>query len=1043
MMKKGIKYILLSIIMSLTAYSCQDDFYVPGTEEIGEGMCDVSLQIAYQPNQTSETRSAGTALDAHFYTPLVFFFDSDGNVVSKFKLASGDLTNKQSKPVDNSNYAEDTYKYAEIPHGKIQVPFGRYRIYVVLEGGAVPFNSITTLADLRNVNVAWSSDNASNAISFGSCSSTDRAINVADDENDYYVDASGTAHDAHDGELITLNQPKQSVSAWTKRLASKVSVSYDASGLNSGIKIYIKSVQIKDIPKTCYLGRCNTPTSADQLQAGELIDYKPGVTDFTGWDYICSDESGKATFGSSHAQNDGTKNYMYFFENNQGIGENRHHTPATGWEQSNYEKYDNKLGTYIEVKGYYVDSNIRNPNQGPITYRFMLGQNTTTDYNAKRSKHYKITLGFNKDADNPDWHIEYADIPDALMLSYGAELKSNLRLKLVCEPTDKVTVDVTTLYSHWYYDGHPYAYLGAPGAKYGDNKWGFFTLEDPATNTNFVGTKSYVSNGDGTQSGAIREIDIPVWTRQMMFQREDRPTDPSSIGGYNIFFDHQRYGKIHAVIKVNGAVRYEKDISIVQVNRIENPSGIWRSSSSDAPFHVQLSRRDGDATNFTVIQSYLGPWSAKVIGSDSSWALISPNGSDNWGSTVTGDEGTDIQFWYKPNGTIASTESRYAIIEVRYHSNNCIHYIFCRQGYAPTQFNGQSFKWCTGNQLAKDVEATTPTQEGSMFKFGNEDDAILASNNLRDGFGFYKPGGSTANDYAFCATYTLNTAWPSITDAPHESTARKGYMSQFKSETPLTVDKYEFVVNGGVEQPKFDIYGGTQKTWAGIPWSRTKADAHFPTMKVATEAQWKTLSSLTRDYGVLYGDESTDTQLDITNAFQYINPGQAMGMRGCFVFDPVTAKQLFFPIGATGFGRRIAFDHNNRLTSYTATTAYDVPWYTWAAHLKYAQRAIEMPKATAEILPLYYDIYRQNGAVYWYRARVEDPNLADNEQTIQNGTVGWDINYTTLGFDKMSGGNVMGTYLNQVNKSAWSTVRIWNTASIFASDACYVRCVIE
>ena len=420
----------------MTAYSCQDDFYVPGTEEIGEGMCDVSLQIAYQPNQTSETRSAGTALDAHFYTPLVFFFDSDGNVVSKFKLASGDLTNKQNKPVGNSNYAEDTYKYAEIPHGKIQVPFGRYRIYVVLEGGAVPFNSITTLADLRNVNVAWSTDNASNAISFGSCSSTDRAINVADNENDYYVDASGTAHDAHDGELITLNQPKQSVSAWTKRLASKVSVSYDASGLNSGIKIYIKSVQIKDIPKTCYLGRCNTPTSADQLQAGELIDYKPGVTDFTGWDYICSDESGKATFGSSHAQNDGTKNYMYFFENNQGIGENRHHTPATGWEQSNYEKYDNKLGTYIEVKGYYVDSNDRNPNQGPITYRFMLGQNTTTDYNAKRSKHYKITLGFNKDADNPDWHIEYADIPDALMLSYGAELKSNLRLKLVCEPTD-------------------------------------------------------------------------------------------------------------------------------------------------------------------------------------------------------------------------------------------------------------------------------------------------------------------------------------------------------------------------------------------------------------------------------------------------------------------------------------------------------------------------------------------------------------------------------------------------------------------------------
>lgn len=1026
----------------MTLYSCQDDFYVPGTEEIGEGMCDVSLQVAYQPTQTSETRSSGTAMDAHFYTPLVFFFDSDGNVVRKFQLTSDDITNKQNKSVTESGYAEDTYKYGEIEHGKIQVPFGRYRVYVVLEGGAVQFNNINTLADLRNQNLTWSTtDYASNAISFGSCSSADRAINVADSENDYYVDRDGTHHDAPDGELITFNKPKQSISAWTKRLASKVSVSYDASGLNSGIKIYIKSVQIKDIPKKCYLGRCNTPTSADQLQDGELIDYSNGSDDHSTWNYICKDEADKVTFGSSHAQNDGTSNYMYFFENNQGFGE-RHHTPATGWEQSNFEKYDNKLGTYIEVKGYYVDSNDRNPNQGPITYRFMLGQNTTDDFNAKRSKHYKITLGFNKDADNPDWHIEYADIPDALMLSYGAELKSNLKIKIAAEPSDVVSVEVSTLFSHWYYEGHPYAYLGETGAKYGDNKWGFFTLEDPATNDTFVGEKTY---GGGTQNGEIREIDIPVWTQKIMFQREDRPTDPSSIGGYNIFFDHQRYGKIRVKVLVNGVERYTKDVDIVQVNRLENPSGIWRSSSSEAPFHVQLSRRDGDATNFTVIQSYLGPWSAKVIGSDSSWALISPNGSDNWGSTVTGDEGTDIQFWYKPNGTIASTESRYAIIEVRYHNNNCIHYIFCRQGYAPTQFNGQSFKWCTGNQLAKDVEATTPTQEGSMFKFGNEEDAILASNNLEPGYGFYQPGGSTPDDYAFCAKYKYNSDsdWPSITDAPHESTVRKNYLSQFKSEAPLTVDKYEFVVGDVADQKEFLMYDGTKKTWAGIPWVRTKADAHFPTMKVATEAQWQTLSSLTRDYGVLYGDECTDTQLDITNAFQYVNPGDVKGMRGCFVFDPVTAKQLFFPIGATGFGRRIAFDHNNRLTSYTATTAYDVPWYTWAAHLKYAQRAIEMPTATAEVLPLYYDIYRQNGAVYWYRERVEDPKVDDDGETIQNGTLGWDINYTTLGFDEMSGGNVIGTYLNQVNKSAWSTDRIWNTASIFASDALYVRCVIE
>ena len=1032
MMKKGIKYILLSIIMSLTAYSCQDDFYVPGTEEIGEGMCDVSLQIAYQPNQTSETRSAGTALDAHFYTPLVFFFDSDGNVVSKFKLASGDLTNKQSKPVGDSSYAEDTYKYAEIPHGKIQVPFGRYRIYVVLEGGAVPFNSITTLADLRNVNVAWSSDNASNAISFGSCSSTDRAINVADNENDYYVDASGTAHDAHDGELITLNQPKQSVSAWTKRLASKVSVSYDASGLNSGIKIYIKSVQIKDIPKTCYLGRCNTPTSADQLQAGELIDYKPGVTDFTGWDYICSDESGKATFGSSHAQNDGTKNYMYFFENNQGIGENRHHTPATGWEQSNYEKYDNKLGTYIEVKGYYVDSNIRNPNQGPITYRFMLGQNTTTDYNAKRSKHYKITLGFNKDADNPDWHIEYADIPDALMLSYGSDLKSNLRLKLVCEPTDKVTVDVTTKYSHWYYEGHKYQSLGEGSGTFADPSYGFFTLEDPATNTAFVGSKSYVSNGDGTQSGAIREIDIPVWTRQMTLGK--------SLSGYNIFFDHQRYGKIHAVIKVNGEVRYEKDIDIVQVNRLENPSGIWRSSSSTAPFHIRLSRREGEGI-YTPIQSYLGPWSAKVITpANCDWVELSKDGATySVGETIKGTENSFIDFYYRPKSTIASTESRYAVIEVRYHNNNCIHYIFCRQGYAPTQFPGQSFKWCTGNQYAKGVEVATPTEEGSMFKFGNEDHAILASNNLRDGYGFYKPG---TTEMAFLSRYVRNPAWPTIESAPQNSAVRDAKCGEFKSYNPKPVSEYEFISDG--TSASFDLANGTSAKWDDIWWKRLLNDS-FSTMKVATVAQWQTLAVPTNDrgYGILYGDECTETLLN-EDAVQYINQGEVKGMRGCFVYDKSTATQIFLPIGATGFGRRIAFDHNSAYSFVNAKDSYTNPWFERGAHLKYAQRAVEMPQSSAINAPLYYDIYLQNGSVYWARYRVDDPLNPVADPTLQSGFLGWDINYITLGFAEMSGGNIVGTYRNAITKKVnGQTVTVWSTPSTFASDACYVRCVIE
>lgn len=39
------------------------------------------------------------------------------------------------------------------------------------------------------------------------------------------------------------------------RAASKVTIAYDASGLKEGVFIYLKSVQIKDIPVNCYLGK--------------------------------------------------------------------------------------------------------------------------------------------------------------------------------------------------------------------------------------------------------------------------------------------------------------------------------------------------------------------------------------------------------------------------------------------------------------------------------------------------------------------------------------------------------------------------------------------------------------------------------------------------------------------------------------------------------------------------------------------------------------------------------------------------------------------
>ena len=54
----------------------------------------------------------------------------------------------------------------------------------------------------------------------------------------------------------------------------------------------------------------------------------------------------------------------------------------------------------------------------------MLGKNTSTNYDAERNYHYKLTLKFNRFANDADWHIEYEEenpdilVPEPYYISY-------------------------------------------------------------------------------------------------------------------------------------------------------------------------------------------------------------------------------------------------------------------------------------------------------------------------------------------------------------------------------------------------------------------------------------------------------------------------------------------------------------------------------------------------------------------------------------------------------------------------------------------------
>ena len=158
----------------------------------------------------------------------------------------------------------------------------------------------------------------------------------------------------------------------------------------------------------------------------------------------------------------------------------------------------------------------------------------------------------------------------------------------------------------------------------------------------------------------------------------------------------------------------------------------------------------------------------------------------------------------------------------------------------------------------------------------------------------------------------------------------------------------------------------------------------------------------------MYGDDATETADDIVEVYGYDYEHNTLGrgMRGCFVYNSETGKSLFFPIGASGYG--------HRKQSYTAT---------WGdpenlnGVLRYAAGRTKLSPTPTE-RPLFYDLYKRPGAVYWLNAEIPKDQLTPTD----GPSLGWDINYFSFDFNFISTSNLI--------KSG-------------GSDACFVRCVVD
>ncbi|MDE7159491.1 MAG: hypothetical protein K2O24_01405 [Muribaculaceae bacterium] len=1091
-------FMLLLLAAVLTG--CRDDLdYLRGG--ISDETTSVRLCVDFAPASEALTRSTfnGDAVKDIEDLWLVIF-DKGGNFHSMQEI---DIATKcrvediDRVPADASNgvlAGEVTTKRLSCD---LDLPLGTYYVYALsnMRRYDAQGNLIETTGDyLRSLFPAGASDTPSRREfcemkrewSDGNIAANSELTGyvVNADENgksespqSVSPDKEGNLKINGDGNTVTVTKGLNILHCWLRRMVSKVTVTFDASELSDNISVYIHDVRIHDLAKEAPILAGGAVTSEEGLiQTSQVLafcgdnDIDRPVSEWAtyreNWPELSKSNFSfdrKDSFDDclrfphlSSLTHSNSAKALFFYENLQGEGESKLQdatdengnnipdgivdSPLSGTPGNDHFKDNKPLGTYVEVRGYYVNRIQGEASEGPIIYRFMLGRDITHNYDAERNFHYKLTLCLRGRANEVDWHIEYKAmdddvyIPNPYYISYGY----NESLSLPIKAKGKVTKVKATIVQNNWYPSQMWQDVNAPAwesviadipDQYKGNiqgttnpavpkitALGFLTLYQPIGDAigTFVspGTDENSQNpyllsywtGDKTHAKDARDVALYTRTYNLgnvnsavmnegdhgswsytrdnisgqdythlilpLYTRERNLAKTTAYTGQNPFTAYQRRAKVLYEIYMEGRKEpVKREINIVQVVRAGNPTGVWRAWNNSRPFHVALNLIDGDDNDtFHVLESR-GGWSAEVIlGAD--WVLL--NGGRQ---KIYGSRGSRIEFDYRPAGVLSSpSASRFGIIEIKYHDYSCSHKILVRQGYVPIQLNNGDPYWHTYNMETATRETVTPMDEGSMFRYGKWEYPIASSNNYND-----------KNPWINVVPTDFKDA--SNTDfaiAGSDVTKKWGDIGSLSANDPF-MDSNRITLDDGTVARMMEV--------ADVKKLRDNVNNSF-------------------SYGILYGDEATTTLQNINEVYGYKGflSHQQYGMRGCFVYNHDTGAQIFFPIGASGYGRR----QNTGLHDLSKRHAL----------LKYAGAGRFYNRSAATVyvyMKLFYTLFRGQGAIYWFYNRTSDPYAPDREDTDKDAA-GLDINYFTLDFNPIQCSNI-------------------NKASINSSDACLIRLV--
>lgn len=1027
-MKHFVRHIIL-FLMIATVTSCYDEFMKQ--EFIGEGKASISATLDFKPMSSalSRTRAAGDALK-DINSLHVLLYGEDKKLIKNWKIEEYTVSNegRNDSDAENGSSAETSTKRAtfKLPE---EIGFGKYYMYAVANIPDLLTNSayseaIKTVDGLKNIPLTWDSEDvANNGQMIG-----------------FFTKSSAPALSADDESLI-VNEKSVKLHAWLRRAASKVTVAFDGSKLKEGVFIYLQSVQIKDIPSQCYLGKENNvgkegytlavPENGPDMIDGEIITYHEGdmAEDFE-YGEGCADH--RVTVGSPHfGSHDETAPALYFYENMQGAGDNMPDKrqdadnngildfPGLPDKPEKYPYYrpkdDVPYGTYIEVHAHYISNNSERLGNGHIIYRFMLGQDVEKDYNAKRNCHYKLTLKFKNFANEADWHIEYEEpepgvmTPEPYYISYLYNHSMMYPIKVNTGGRKIEYIKAEILENNWapYNASSDIYYTGAPNGvaapwngflslhkttetvlypdeitnnetyykkdpKRGEREYKYFILPINKTSEEFTTDGSHPDDKYRVEKHPTEantyNIYIPMYTRAKQM------ISTTGYTGNNPYVAYQRKARVKITTKLEGLDKiFENEVPIYQVRRVVNPKGIYRSLKNNKSFHVVLKRlpRENDQM-FKTFQSE-GQWKAYVVketnGKGITLSVTDPKTTElkddpEYGKAIYGKTGSVIDFNVNfEQSSDNPSENRYAIIRVEYHNYTCQHLIFVRQGDKPDDLVTGGVKWYAMNMKTTSELASNPLDEGSLFKFGNWSQPIDALSNKNP----FEP-------------------WINVTPGDFKVYPEDGLTN---------------AATGG------------KMGWTDIIQNNTTDGFGNPQManaRVATGADfWELRNSyIEQGYGVLYGDDATETADDIVEVYgyDYEHNKSGRGMRGCFAYNRETGKNLFFPIGASGYG--------HRKQSYTPTWGDPE---TLDGVLRYASGRTQLYPSPVE-RPLFYDIYKRPGGIYWLNAEIPQNYFTPTDGV----SLGWDINYFSFDFNFISKGNLIRSD---------------------GSDACFVRCVVD